>query len=325
MPALDARDILTPEWLQATKLLGVELTLDDGVVYPDEIYEQAIDFGLSLVEHEIDVRLEPFSVQSESHDYVAQDRQSYFPFSLDVRPVRSMTGMRLRYGNFAPTEFPLSWIRLISPQHGKINIMASNEALAGYLSRIQSPPMIGGNAYGTSFIPGYWEFDYEAGFLCWEEDLTLLEGEREVAYSFPDEFIPGDKYVVRVEVLTANGASGFRARSKSPRGFTLSARTAPVGGDASVRVVIDTIPADIKEAVAIAAAIPVLAVAGDLILGAGIASMSTSVDGLSQSINSTQSAMYSGYSGRIEVLKTLLDKALESAKSHYRMPGIFAV
>ena len=42
-----------------------------------------------------------------------------------------------------------------------------------------------------------------------------------------------------------------------------------------------------------------LGIAGDLILGAGIAAQSLGVDGLSQSISSTSSATNAGYGARI--------------------------
>ena len=47
------------------------------------------------------------------------------------------------------------------------------------------------------------------------------------------------------------------------------------------------------------AAINIFHIAGDLILGAGIASFSLGVDGLSQSISSTSSATNAGYGARI--------------------------
>lgn len=59
------------------------------------------------------------------------------------------------------------------------------------------------------------------------------------------------------------------------------------------------IPADLLNVIGKAAAINVFHVAGDLILGAGIASFSLGVDGLSQSISSTSSATNAGYGARV--------------------------
>lgn len=55
----------------------------------------------------------------------------------------------------------------------------------------------------------------------------------------------------------------------------------------------------LKEAVAKRASCGILNVWGDLIIGAGIASQSVSIDGISQSIGTTQSAMFGGASARV--------------------------
>ena len=60
-----------------------------------------------------------------------------------------------------------------------------------------------------------------------------------------------------------------------------------------------TFPDELKHLVAMAAAIGALNIAGDLVAGAGLASFSVSVPGLSQSIGTTSSATNSGYGARI--------------------------
>lgn len=60
------------------------------------------------------------------------------------------------------------------------------------------------------------------------------------------------------------------------------------------------IPVLLNQAIGIIASILVLITAGHLILGAGIASSSISIDGLSQSIGTTQSAENSGFSSTIK-------------------------
>lgn len=63
---------------------------------------------------------------------------------------------------------------------------------------------------------------------------------------------------------------------------------------------IDKLPLDLLDLVGKLASLGPLNIAGDLILGAGIASMSLSIDGLNQSIGTTSSAENSGYSARIK-------------------------
>lgn len=62
---------------------------------------------------------------------------------------------------------------------------------------------------------------------------------------------------------------------------------------------LDSLPVDIKELVGKVASFGPLNIAGDLLGGAGIASQSISIDGLSQSFNTTSSSTSSGYGARL--------------------------
>jgi hypothetical protein len=64
------------------------------------------------------------------------------------------------------------------------------------------------------------------------------------------------------------------------------------------------VPNDLKHFIGRMAAIPILDIGGSLILGAGIASMSVGLDGLSQSISTTSSAENHGYSSTIKSYQT---------------------
>lgn len=59
------------------------------------------------------------------------------------------------------------------------------------------------------------------------------------------------------------------------------------------------VPEDLLNAIGMLAAVNVFHIMGDLILGAGIASQSIGIDGLSQSISTTSSATNAGYGARI--------------------------
>lgn len=65
------------------------------------------------------------------------------------------------------------------------------------------------------------------------------------------------------------------------------------------------------------ASMGVLGVWGDLIIGAGIANQSVGIDGLSQSIGTTQSPMYGGASARIAQLKEDVEGALPALRAYY--------
>jgi len=78
----------------------------------------------------------------------------------------------------------------------------------------------------------------------------------------------------------------------------------------SYKAGMEEIPEDLVEYIMKRASVGVLQVWGDLIIGAGIANQTISLDGLSQSIGTTQSPEFSGAGARI---KNYMDdlKALE--------------
>lgn len=80
----------------------------------------------------------------------------------------------------------------------------------------------------------------------------------------------------------------------------------------------EKVPADILEALGKIAAIQIFAILGDIQLGAGIAAQSLSFDGISQSIQTTQSAENSAFSARIRQYQGELKNDLKDMKDFYR-------
>ncbi len=79
----------------------------------------------------------------------------------------------------------------------------------------------------------------------------------------------------------------------------------------------DKAPADITNFIGKLAAINIFNLLGDLILGAGIAGQSISIDGLSQSIQTTSSAENSGYSSRVKAYLADLKESLPRLRNYY--------
>ena len=79
----------------------------------------------------------------------------------------------------------------------------------------------------------------------------------------------------------------------------------------------DKLPADLADAVGKYAAIGIFHQMGDIILGAGIASESISIDGLSQSISTTSSATNAGYGARVTGYLADLKLAMPRLKLKY--------
>lgn len=85
------------------------------------------------------------------------------------------------------------------------------------------------------------------------------------------------------------------------------------------------LPAMIKKYIAYLAAEGPLGIAGDLIVGAGIASQSISMDGLSQSVNTTSSATNSGYGSRILQYQKERDEIKKVMEQAFRGQGMVVV
>ena len=80
----------------------------------------------------------------------------------------------------------------------------------------------------------------------------------------------------------------------------------------------DHIPYDIMDVVGKFASLNLFNILGDIILGAGIASQSLSIDGSSQSIASTASATNAGYGARIITYAKQIDESVKRLKGVYK-------
>lgn len=80
----------------------------------------------------------------------------------------------------------------------------------------------------------------------------------------------------------------------------------------------DKVPADLTDAIGKLAAIQILSILGDIILGVGISSSSLSLDGLSQSLSSTKSSTGGIFGGRIKSYSDQLVNELQNLKYAYK-------
>lgn len=80
----------------------------------------------------------------------------------------------------------------------------------------------------------------------------------------------------------------------------------------------DNLPYDIVNVVGKWASIGIFAILGDLIIGAGIASLNLSIDGLSEGISTTSSATNSGFGARIIQYQKEVKETLNRIKGRYR-------
>jgi hypothetical protein len=81
---------------------------------------------------------------------------------------------------------------------------------------------------------------------------------------------------------------------------------------------LDPIPDDVKDLIGKIASFGPLNIAGDLIGGAGIASQSLSIDGLSQMINTTSSATNAGYGARLLQYGREIKEVIPELRRYYK-------
>lgn len=79
----------------------------------------------------------------------------------------------------------------------------------------------------------------------------------------------------------------------------------------------DSIPEELLRVLGMMAAIPIFDLLGDLVIGAGIASQSLGLDGLSQSVSTTSSAENSAYSARIKSYQNAIKLLMPDLRKRY--------
>jgi len=330
-------DVLSAQWLKDTTLLGVDLTLDDGTPYPDELYDHSIRQAIAWLEHEIGIAIDPISVVDERHDAYQPNQDGWWPFDLDVRPlmdVGDISAFGIRFGNYEPVTVPLTWLVPVSIETARVHLIPSHDKLGSYQFVSGIPIILGDVLQPHRFVPGYFHFSYTAGLgkgirsgtgtiLDGQSTATiaLSPAEADTRYNLRVEWEAGQPSGSRIRI-TSRGTGSFDVKS-----FTAAqTAAAPASGqDATFTWYLDRLPADIKAAIGYKAALLPLDVAGDLIAGAGIASKSTSMDGLSQSVNTTSSSTNSGFGARVLQFEREMKALLPAIRARYTGPMIAAV
>lgn len=157
--------------------------------------------------------------------------------------------------------------------------------------------------------------DYYAGdFLNWSYmqlhkrpvmEVTAMNmsfGDRKM-FDIPVGWIRTHEISGQLQLFPVSGSSGSIILTQNGSFMPLMVGTysnAPSIWRVSYRAGMDDIPEDLAEYIFKRASIGILQVWGDLIIGAGIANQTISLDGLSQSIGTTQSPEFSGAGARIK-------------------------
>lgn len=324
--AYDIKDVLSATNLKNTLLVGINLQDDNGVDYPDELFEDAIDQAISTIETELGISITPYKTRGERHDAVSQNRRAWWSMMLDRRPLKSVENLAISYGNYPETDIPSEWINITSENASSVSLIPTSATLGTFNFNNAIPLLIDpiSNFTYHERVPAYFKFDYTSGFNFIEKEVVIAAGNTESSLLTFDEVLV-DKPNFKFEIVnndTGNTVTGVTVKSfnVSNEDFQVSIDTT-LAFDVKITCKIHTMPSALIKAVNYIAAMLPLDTAGDLLLGAGIAQQNISIDGLSQSIASTASATSAGYGARIISYKDQLKYTLNSLRNKYKMPS----
>lgn len=313
--ALSIYDLITPDYIKNTFVLGVDLTLDDGSPYPEVVFEDSIKQAVAMIEGDLGITIDPYMVEGERHDADHEDRKNAWQFDLHHFPIQSIEKVGIRLGNSPLAELPSEWATIKDHQTGQFNIIPIGTAGAVFLT--SGVPLFADSVlFPYQRASSYFSVDYTAGFIFEEGSFTIPSGETGLTISLAESFAGSRPTLIlddsRVRVV-ATGNSAFKVRLREP-----------LGADLLVSYTAHNIDPMILRAVGITSALLPLNIAGDLIAGAGVASQSLSLDGLSQSIATTASATSAGYGARVIQYTKELTTLISNLKSKYRRMNFWA-
>tara|TARA_Y100000592_G_scaffold100264_1_gene179445 strand:- start:5428 stop:6396 length:969 start_codon:yes stop_codon:yes gene_type:complete len=320
--ALSIFDIITPQYLKDTFILGVDLTLDDGSPYPDEIYTSAIEQAVSMLELDLGINIDPFTVKEERHDADIIDRFHHWSLTLDQRPLIKVDSLGIKLGNEDTASLPLGWVTVASPLQSKVNLIPTSSTVGSIYFKSGVPLLVGDVFSPYDRFPLYFAVSYKAGFQFEEGTATIPQGEKSVKVQLNSTF--ASKPNADLTVDTANGGVGAKVRASGSDFIEISVSTAPSTGDMQISYSVNDVDHGILRAVGLLSAMLPLNIAGDLIAGAGIATQSISIDGLSQSVGTTSSATNSGYGARVIQFNKELKELMTTLRAKYKIIGFGA-
>lgn len=174
--------------------------------------------------------------------------------------------------------------------------------------------------------------DYYSGdFLQWSfmqlhqrpimevKELSMFFGDRKM-FDIPKDWVRSYELAGQIQLFPVTGSSGSLILTQNGSFMPLMVGmfpNAPGIWRVSYRAGMDDVPMDLVEFIMKRASIGILQVWGDLIIGAGIANQTISIDGLSQSIGTTQSPQFSGSGARIKNYTDDLKELEKRLKDYY--------
>lgn len=134
------------------------------------------------------------------------------------------------------------------------------------------------------------------------QEMSMYFGDRPM-FTVPHDWIRHHHISGQLQLFPTQGSAGTMVIARNGSFLPMMVGMyshAPSLWRVSYRAGMDEVPEDLVEYIMKRASVGILQVWGDLIIGAGIANQTLSIDGLSQSIGTTQSPEFSGSGARIK-------------------------
>jgi len=162
------------------------------------------------------------------------------------------------------------------------------------------------------------------------EALEAVTNSEVVLIKYPEEWVSIEKESAQIQISPSEGAFGPMFLSGGSAQLPLLPGRRDywphlIRVEYTAGFCPDEIPVIINEIIGLQASLGIFDIFGDLVIGAGIANESTSIDAVSTSQGSTASAMYSGYSARIESYSKRIKKYLDTARRYYHAGSLVVV
>ncbi len=343
--------VWTIDWLKKVFLFGVDLTNDAGEFFPDEMWVQALRDSKQWLATQLDIQL-PKATVTERKDFTPAQWREFAMMQLPRRPVQRVNKVTLNFGAGKIMDIPPEWVQMFHAESGQVQLVPTAGVTSSWPLQAMSY-MRNWSLLTYSEVPGLYEVEYVAGYDIPFEELTDFSTDgmwippRDITFNGKLRFkvptmptgksakfkITGTKIggtVPETEELTVAGlaigysVAGWTTVTKV-EALTGTGLAVPVGNvDIQGNFLDETnadsyfaAPSDLIGLGGKYASCYQLNVAGDLIAGAGIASRSASIDGVSTSVGTTSSATNSGYGSRIIQYRKDIDKELPLIKRRY--------
>jgi len=324
------RDIITVDFLKKTTALGVDLTLDNGDPFPEEMYLISIDGAINMIETELGIIIDHQDILTERHDAASDNKRAWWPMTLDFMPLKKVEEISISYGNYPKATIPLSWVNITSEVISSIALIPTAESMGAFTFNNSIPLLIDPITNYSYYrrVPAYFNLKYQAGFNFREGVATIPVGVTEFDIELDETLIDTPNFTFTIDDdgrdIAPTKATTARAINTgvSRTGFTIKLNQAGVDSPVIVSWRVHTVPMAMIKAISYIAAMLPLDISGDLIAGAGIAQFGIAVDGLEQNIATTASATNAGYGARILDYKRQFNDMMDALRQKFARNGL---